>query len=267
MNRLFAANLLRLKRNKLFWGLNIAMAVIPTVMIFQRLIFSDSRSIDGIMFMYPIFIGIAVPIFISIFFGTEYSDGTIRNKLTIGHGRPIVYLANLLTALAAACVMFAAYMIPVIVFGFTIFDMPAMSGELCVSIISVSLTTIAAFCALHTMVSMIYDSKSGASVVNLLLAFILLVAALMILSKLNAPKYVSYHDIGGGIKYMLNPSYLMGGARYFCRAIVDILPMGQATQIAFGGVDTLWILAVCSILVTAICTLTGITVFDKKNIK
>ena len=54
--------------------------------------------LDAIFFVYAMLIGLVLSVFLPLFFGSEYSDGTIRNKLAAGHPRLSVYLANLITA-------------------------------------------------------------------------------------------------------------------------------------------------------------------------
>ncbi len=267
MNRLLIANLMRLKHSKLFWAALAVMAAVPTVAIFSKLIYGTNRAVDDAMFLYPILIGVAVAIFIGIFMGTEYSEGTIRNKLMIGHTRPMIYLANLITAFGAALAMLVAYMLPLLVLGFSIFGTPFMSGATFAKIFFVSLTAILSFCALHMMVSMIYANKAGASVVNLLTAFLMLFIASWLLSKLSEPEFITAYGTGSGTELIRNSAYLEGGLRIFCQMLVDLLPMGQAMQIALGVCDKLWVLPIYSVALTAVCTVVGIAVFNKKNIK
>ena len=97
MNRLLIANFARIKKNKLFWVLCGVMALMAIVMVVNAVSNRDTQ-IDGAMCAFAIPVEIAAAIFISIFFGTEYGDGTIRNKLIIGHDRRQIYFANLITA-------------------------------------------------------------------------------------------------------------------------------------------------------------------------
>ena len=48
--------------------------------------------------------GLVAAILTSMFIGSEYSDGTIRNKLVVGHSRMRIYLANLIVC-SVACVL------------------------------------------------------------------------------------------------------------------------------------------------------------------
>ena len=53
--------------------------------------------------------GLVAAVFISLFVGSEYSDGTIRNKLVVGHSRMRIYLANLIVCSIACVLISLAY--------------------------------------------------------------------------------------------------------------------------------------------------------------
>ena len=112
MNRLLIANFMRVKKNKLFWALCGVMSLVSLFMIVNAIVNNDSQ-IDNAMCMFVIPVEIAAAVFISIFFGTEYGDGTIRNKLVVGHDRRQIYFANSITAAASGLVLSAAYMLPI----------------------------------------------------------------------------------------------------------------------------------------------------------
>lgn len=127
MSRLFAANLMRLKKSKLFWFLIVVAAVLSLTLVILLILYPDS--IDKIMFAYPVLIAFMIPALIGIFLGTEYSEGTLRNKLMIGHSRRNIYLANLLTTLLAAYALLVSYLIPVLLLGFPVLGVPSMDWE------------------------------------------------------------------------------------------------------------------------------------------
>ena len=73
--------------------------------------------IDNGFFGCALFIGIVMAVFCSLFIGTEYSEGTIRNKIIIGQKRGAVYLSNFITCSLVSVVMCMAFFIPYLCIG------------------------------------------------------------------------------------------------------------------------------------------------------
>ena len=73
--------------------------------------------IDNGFFGCALFIGIVMAVFCSLFIGTEYSEGTIRNKIIIGQKRGTVYLSNFITCSLVSVVMCMAFFIPYLCIG------------------------------------------------------------------------------------------------------------------------------------------------------
>ena len=263
MNRLLIANFMRIKKNKLFWVLCGVMAFV-SLMTVVTAISNRATQIDGLMCMFVIPVEIASAIFISIFFGTEYGDGTIRNKLVVGHDRRQIYFANLITVAAFSLVLSAAYMLPIVILGFPAVALPTVEA---IKIVAVGVLTIFAFCSLFTMVSMIYSNKAGASVINLMLTFLLLVVASWLLANLSAPEFYPAYGTDDGIEYVRNPSYVSGAARTILQTLCDLLPAGQAMQFMMGVSSPLWALPLYSAGVCVACSAVGLVVFFKKDIK
>ena len=61
----------------------------------------EYSSADGLMFVGALYLLFAAAVLVGIFVGTEYADGTIRNKLVVGHNRPTIYLSNLIVCAVA----------------------------------------------------------------------------------------------------------------------------------------------------------------------
>jgi len=113
MSRLLAANLLRLKKSILFRMemilmvvLGIYVAVVSYISIKED---GVSISLDNGFFHCAIVILILAAALCSLYLGTEYSDGTLRNKVVIGRRRSSVYLANLITCALACIILCALY--------------------------------------------------------------------------------------------------------------------------------------------------------------
>lgn len=63
--------------------------------------FGYEATLDNFFFDYATYILVLGAIFCSLFIGTEYSDGTIRNKLIMGYSRQKIYCANLIVCIIA----------------------------------------------------------------------------------------------------------------------------------------------------------------------
>ena len=98
MIKLLNAGFTRLRKSKLFCILTIFSIVFALCMIYTQ--YSDMKKygsvieVEQIMLNYATMIGIIIAIFTSLFLGVEYSDGAIRNKISIGHKRISIYLSN-----------------------------------------------------------------------------------------------------------------------------------------------------------------------------
>lgn len=118
MSRLFVSTFFRMLKKIVFWILLICM--------FAYGVYSASNvaseasvgfAIDGCVFEFAPFMGLVAAVFISLFVGSEYSDGTIRNKLVVGHSRMRIYLANLIVCSIACVLISLAYVAGIIMVG------------------------------------------------------------------------------------------------------------------------------------------------------
>ena len=102
MRKLLSVNFSRLWKDKIFWLCMGAMLIYSVVYMLngsRQAAISLSEynySIDKYYFHFALAIGAFCSLFSSMFLGTEYSDGTIRNKIIVGHTRTSIYLANLI---------------------------------------------------------------------------------------------------------------------------------------------------------------------------
>ena len=116
MSKLLSANFLRLKKNKVFWGGLILMAAwgifVPVKLHMDAAQMNYADRVEDGFFGCAMFMGIFISVFCSLFIGTEYNDGTMRNKIIVGGKRSAIYLAGAAVSCAAGLAMCAAYLLP-----------------------------------------------------------------------------------------------------------------------------------------------------------
>ena len=115
MTNLLRANFFRMRRDHVFWTCFGTVLACSVVFVFfwcredvQR---GFQVKLEQHYFNMAMSLGFFIAMFAAMFLNAEYSDGTIRNKLTVGCIRREVYLANFLTVLTASLFFTAAWLI------------------------------------------------------------------------------------------------------------------------------------------------------------
>lgn len=127
MCNLIFANIIRIKKSKLLWTGIIVSALYTTfllIMNYLEMVYSvaiTTVSLNWFFFSAISVSSIFCPIYSGFFVGTEYSNGTIRNKLIAGHKRCNIYFANAITIFCAECLLFLVSAGIIIVLGIPMF--------------------------------------------------------------------------------------------------------------------------------------------------
>ena len=276
MRNLLSANFMRLKKSHLFWGILALGAAFAGFRIFSlvsdQVRFDIPRyTLNQALFTYAQLVGLTIAVFTSLFLGTEYSDGAIRNKVASGCSRVSIYLAGSFTVFAASVLSLIAYWIVALAAGIPLLDPLQMSvGKALLYVLGILLMT-AAFCALFTFVTMNCSHKATTAMVCVLLFFLLLVISTYVYSRLDAPEYIADYIITvDGLDMtepVPNPRYLQPGPRKVYEFFWDLLPTGQSTQYSIGDTAHPVRLLLCSLGLTALFTGGGIALFRKKDLK
>lgn len=312
MNRLLSANFTRLRKSKVFWLGVIAMigfgAFLPISNYMDEIRFREftdyefTNPFDNVLFGYSLAIGVLCAIFISLFLGTEYSDGTIRDKLIVGKTRASIYFSNLITNIAAALFMCLCYLGSVCAVGIPLCDKIDMEISLVLKIIAASLVMVIAFCSVCTMLSMIIQSKAIMAIISITSIFVLMFGSAIISDRLNQPKNFVYSEITDGVEKVISEpnSYYVGGTKRKVYIFLnDFLPTSQSIKFYQNSAlnveednksenqtlntdisadedilnmieekeSHLWTLVLYSSINIVITTAIGLFVFQKKNIK
>ena len=162
-------------------------------------------------------IGVVAALMISLLIGTEFSSGTIRNKLIAGHSRASVYLSNLIVCIASEIIINAIYIIGTLIPSLIIFIryqgrgqklkfMFSFKEQLMFQVIGLGIITF--YAALFLFITMIASSRSRAAAASLLAMVILFVMGLLTNQKLYSFEYRIYSSdsYSSGINYT-NPYY------------------------------------------------------------
>ncbi|MCM1188757.1 MAG: ABC transporter permease [bacterium] len=276
MNKLLCAGFARLWKNKIFWA---GILLMPAFLVFVML--SDYRlmqsggpayTLDLFVPGCMMFFGCFTAVFAALFLGTEYSDGTIRNKLIAGHGRISLYLSTLLLTAAASLLVCAVSVLVTFAVGLPLFGPPTnLSGLL--QKLGAGLLLILSYSALFTLPAMLIHNKPILSVTCVIAYFALLFAAIYVTARLEAPEYIenSYTlSVNGAIVPQdpyPNPGYLQGTARTVFEFFRDFLPTGQSLSFSQYDLPSAPRMCLFSLLLTLGVTAVGIPVFCRKDLK
>jgi len=278
MSKLLSANFARLWKNKVFWLSMATMFVYSVVYMMNAsrrgALASSSgyhHTLDQYYFIYGISIGIFCAVFISLFLGTEYSDGTIRNKLIVGHTRSGIYFSNLIVCFSASMLIMAVWLITALI-GIPTLGIWEMGILGLMVYVLISIMFVAAFSAIFTFLGMILSGKAVTAVVSILLFLGLLLFGSMIYNSVTQPEMISnviiaVDDMPEMTDPMPNPDYITGTKRTIYEFIMDFLPTSQGILMMGLQVSNPLRMIVSSIFITVVITAVGIILFRKKDLK
>ncbi|MDO4317688.1 MAG: ABC transporter permease subunit [Lachnospiraceae bacterium] len=294
MNKLLSAEFIRLFKSLVFKlcllfsaGLAVLISLLRYADVKKNADFyaqysSEYVTTDGLIFVGALYLIFAFAALIGIFIGTEYHDGTLRNKLTAGHTRCSIYLSKLLVCVGANVMIHVLFLLLMIALRIVLFHgAPNNAVSTLLQFGAASSAAVAALTALLLLLSMLIPSKAVGSVACLLTAVVMLFATLTIYNKLAAPEYY-YEENGTTFAFydeetkelnapeaspVKNPGYLAGSKRKFFEFLNDFLPVSQLYQIAQKHPDDLGMMAVYDGVILIAAAGVGMAIFKKKNLK
>jgi len=230
-------------------------------------------NVDDLIFVGCFFMMFVVAVFIGIFVGTDYSDGTIRNKIIVGHKRGSIYLANYITCYAAMLIFNFTYIVTVLVFGLILYKNTTIKPEYFFVNLGFMIITSAALTALLLFFAMLINNKAAASVTLLAMAIVLWFSAMLIVTRLDTQEY--YQDVyelneAGEIvqdKTVRNPKYMTGVKRKIYEFMEDFLPSTQYYQVLQWNINRPVRFILCDVGILVVMTGAGVVAFRRKDLK
>lgn len=274
MRNLLSANFARLWKSPVFWVLEGAAALFAIVVYGLAMVNTHdfgsawaAERANANFFVEMMYLGPALAIFAGFYTGVEHSDGTIRNKLSAGHLRRNVYLANLLVCAAVgsllllthglvACAMSLAFLPAALAL-----TRPAWS-LFCAACVLV------AYAALFTLAAMLDTNRPRMLVVSLAASLALLFAGMMVGSHLRDLELAlqtvqaqpdTFVDPEGRYRMLLD-------MRTLFRVLEALLPPAQIMYLTGREGGTAY-LPFCSLGIAAGVTSIGLALFRRRDLK
>lgn len=276
MRNLLSAGLVRLARCKALW---LSCAVVAGYEVFSLLSrYARGRegfdySLDGGFFLFAGLTGIVSALVCAFLIGPEHGDGTMRNKMIIGHSRRDIYLSNLILSTLASLTTCLAAILPGLALGLPLlggFEMGAARATLMIlGICTLSM----AYAALFTLVTMLISGRIVSLTAAMVLALVLLTAGAYLNGRLTAPPTIQGYDlsVNGQLvaaKPSPNPAYIPEGLmRSALQFLYDFLPGGQTGQYVTTEVARPVLLMVYDVVIFVAATTAGLVLFRRKDLK
>lgn len=277
MRNLLSAGFFRLWRCKTLW-LSCAFLAAATVRaVWTR--YSDGvqfgyhSSLDTAFLYYVLFIAFLIPIICALFIGTEFADGTIRNKVVCGHSRGSVYLSNLILCSAASLIMCTAAVVPGLALGLPLLGGFAMGPARAILFFAGVYTLSLAWTALFTLLTMLVNSRTVTAALAMLLSLALLSAGTYLEGRLEARPNVQGYTltVNGEIveaEESPNPAYLPEGpVRDVFQFLSDFTPGGQTLQHVNQRAARPELLIAYDAVLFGLATAAGLILFRRKDLK
>lgn len=288
MRDLLRANFRRLSRSKIFWvavsGMVLWTVFLCAIQYVDQLKYGDetyTATLDEMLFRGEIILGVVIAVFVSLFVGVEYSDGTIRNKILVGRKRSDIYWANVVTCGAAGLVVYGLTLGTAAILSLFLFDGPQLSLPVLLGCCGIGAMMTLAFTAIFCLIAMLCANKTHTAVGCLLLAFLLIFAASYVYQMLSQPEYIqqvapteTYSDVTVvtdatdlELETVPNPSYLSGPKREIYQFLLDVNPVGQSAQLSSLELVYPVRIVIYDVCIIGLTCLVGLAVFRKKDIK
>ena len=258
MIRILRADFIRLRRSFAFRLSLIGMLVLAASFMFIQATAMDyTVPLSRVIFLPMSMYGIAMAAFVSVFVGTDFSDGFIRNKLLTAENRSSLVISQIIVSCVGCIIVY------IVVTAFSagigrFFFENNVDALVFLRFFIIGIGMSIATGCLFSIITMICGNKTQAVILCMGLAFGMLFLCLHTNEVLVQTEYKD------GV---LNPHYVGGIRREVCSFLHDINPCGQAAQLSawevWHPIRALFI----NLLVIAGSSVLGCLLFRKKDVK
>ena len=277
MRKLLRADFARLKVSKTFWLTLAGVLAVCLYLIYDLYAWKArhpdvAQYFENDLFNYAAFMGFCCAIVVGMLVGSDYSDGTIRNKLIVGSERLRIYLSHWIVACAVSVAFVAVFVVPMLAIGLPISDGFGIPANRVAAQILLSILTTIAFASICLAITLGTQNRTAAVIVAFALMIALFCGALICRAKLDQPEtFAPYSLVEGSLvqeEEQPNPYYIDGVERAVYQWIQDVQPYGQVVQTADGAdPEHMERWPFTSALVILASSSIGYSIFKRKDVK
>lgn len=277
MSRLIYANLVRMIKSKVFWVSEIFLTGY-SIFIYAMAAVNVRNGIGNAgwtvyFFNEMLFIHVVMAVFISSFIGTEYSDGTIRNKISVGHKRTDIYFANVIVCYAGGVLQFCTYSLVSVLSALLFVDFRALTSMCRIpGRIGYSLMILLAYTAVYSLIAMLDSNKTRAVVVELVIAFVFVILVSQIYRDLREPELTSRVVVSETGEMEIeenipNSKYVSGTKRVVYEWLDACLPEDQSMYVIDPAAEFSVKAPLCMLGESIVLMIVGAYLFRRKDMK
>lgn len=272
MYNIIMSNFQRLFKSRLFYSCLLGMVVFSVFIFWLQYdrLFKQEVEIVPLLFSSCSILGFLQALFICLFFGMDFQDGTLRNKIMIGHNRPSIYLANVIVSFVAGLLFLMASLLSMLIL-VVLFIHPediSMVSFLIMCLLSVLLT--ASYTAIFVCILMMSADRTHSVVLSLLFMILTVGGTLYILNTLYEPELTNALVIENGqniMKLIPNPKYATGMKRAMLTFLRDFLPASQGFSISGLAEGNPICMGGYALFLAILPSVVGMWFFKKKDLK
>lgn len=277
MRKLITANFHRFIKDRFSWCVMGIIVILSLVNVFNSARSYEAMaasgyvmSLDDYYFNQAPLIGAFLALLISMFLGTEFSEGTIRNKLCIGHKRNEIFLSNFISCAFASIVLTAVWLLSsALLFG--LIGPLEMGVSEFIGCIFVAVGFAVSFAALYTVIGSLSSNKPMTIIYTFAVFIIFAMAASALYDRLCEPEMNDGMTLVGTqlveMEPTPNPLYLSGMIRTVCEVALELLPTGQALLLSDVAIEYPVRAIALSVVFITVTLLAGSVLFRRKDIK
>lgn len=247
MTKLLRACIRRYAHNSIFWiAVVLTLGIAVCVSFSARYTFYDDAMVSAQMVIHAIMISWVV--------GKEFKEGIFRNKAIVGHSKGNIFLAELLSGVGIAFVLYLLYAIIFVAVNF--YEVPLLPTSLVVKIFVDYVLLNMCLVAIFVTVSCLLSQQTMIVIVNITFVLLMIIGSQRLYAGLSQPQYYELYetknsewiDEDGTIRYreekiegseylVENSTYVGGIRRDIYETLYKLSPYGHVVEFVYFNMD------------------------------